>query len=113
MTDSFRNALDQMPSEPISPDHVLLALGFLGDLAELRVIAAILGEDSHCPTAISRVSMAVLQLERDQKVERSSANPRLVQMTGRGRRVELQLREVLIRKNYREKPASGEFRAAA
>lgn len=100
MATNLRNALSAIPQEPISGDAVLLALGFLGRLSELSIVATILGEDTS-PTAIARLSAAVYELEKKDLVRRDVASPRKVELTERGRREELQVREKLIRKSSR------------
>jgi hypothetical protein len=97
MAANLRSALSAIPQEPISGDAVLLALGFLGRLSELSIVATILGEDTS-PTAISRLASAVYDLEKKDLVRRDIASPRKIELTERGRRTELQIREQLIRK---------------
>jgi len=100
MATNLRSALEAIPQEPISGDAVLLALGFLGRLSELSIVATILGEDT-TPTAISRLSATVYELEKKDYVRRDVASPRKIELTERGRRQELQIREQLIRKSSR------------
>lgn len=103
MATNLRSALEALTPEPIPGNSVLLALGFLGRISELSEIADTLGEDP-APTTIARVSAAVYELEKKGMVRRNPANPRKVEMTELGRRQEMQIREVLIRKTSRARP---------
>ncbi len=101
MANDFRTALKTVEEPPISQDAVLLVLAYIGKAAPIHSITALLGEDSTCQQAIARVALAVHQLVVKGLVERDAQRERVVHLTRDGIRVELQIRENMIRKSFR------------